>query len=252
LKGFVCYKAVNSEPGIIFYICVFVTKDKTSRYKKIVKLNNVSGVILAGGTNTRFDGKIKANLVINGRTIISRIEDILIQVFSEIIIVTNTPEEFMEYNKYKIVSDQFRMVGPLGGIHAAMKAATSEALFVVAGDMPLLDKRMIIRQVEYFRNNKCDVLIPAVNYNIEPLHAIYNRSILKKIEEFLSCNLSYAVRDFLGKVVVKYLEVDDSEETMYAFTNINSPSDIPIVEEKLRNRDSAIFTNFNSEKKQIL
>ena len=195
--------------------------------------SNISGVILAGGTNTRFDGRIKANLIIDGRTIISRITDILSQVFSEIIIVTNTPEEFGEYNRYKIVSDQFRMVGPLGGIHAAMMASTNEAMFVVAGDMPLLEKSLIISQVEYFQNNKCNVLIPSVNQNIEPLHAIYNISILKRLEEYLNGDFGYAVRDFFNSVDVNYMQLEDSERIKNAFININSPSDILMVEKIL-------------------
>ena len=198
--------------------------------------SNISGVILAGGTNTRFDGRIKANLIIDGRTIISRITDILNQVFSEIIIVTNTPEEFGEYSRYKIVSDQFRMVGPLGGIHAAMIASTGEALFVVAGDMPLIEKSMIIRQIEYFQNNKCDVLIPAVNQNIEPLHAIYNISILKRLEGYLTGDYGYAVREFFKSMDVNYMQLEDSEKIKNAFTNINFPSDISLVEKILRIR----------------
>ena len=196
-------------------------------------LSNISGVILAGGTNTRFDGRIKANLIIDGRTIISRITDILNQVFSEIIIVTNTPEEFGEYSRYKIVSDQFRMVGPLGGIHAAMITSTGEALFVVAGDMPLIEKSMIIRQIEYFQNNKCDILVPVVNQNIEPLHAIYNISILKRLEGYLSGDYEYAVRDFFKIVDVNYMQFSDSEKIKNAFTNINSPNDILMVEKIL-------------------
>ena len=195
--------------------------------------SNISGVILAGGTNTRFDGRIKANLIIDGRTIISRITDIFSHVFSEIIIVTNTPEEFGEYNRYKIVSDQFRMVCPLGGIHAALIASTSEALFVVAGDMPLLEKSLIVRQIEYFQNNRCDVLIPAVSQNIEPLHAIYNISILKRLEEFLAGDYGYAVREFLMNVDVNYMQLEDSEKIKKAITNKNSPSDILMVEKIL-------------------
>jgi molybdopterin-guanine dinucleotide biosynthesis protein A len=125
------------------------------------------------------------------------------------------------------------MVGPLGGIHAAMMASTREALFVVAGDMPLLEKSVIIRQIEYFQNNSCDVLIPVVNQNIEPLHAIYNISILKRLEEFLAGDYGYAVREFLMSVDVKYMQLEDSERIKNAFMNINSPSDILMVKKIL-------------------
>jgi molybdopterin-guanine dinucleotide biosynthesis protein A len=201
-----------------------------------VKFNNISGVILAGGANSRFSGKIKANLVIDGRAIISGIAELLSQIFPEIIIVTNTPAEFNEYCKFRIVSDQFKMAGPLGGIHAAMKASSGEAVFVVAGDMPLLNKKIIIRQAKYFQNVICDILVPSLNQKIEPLHAVYSLSILKKLEEHLSEGASYSLREFFKKTDIRYLEFDDVEETESAFTNINTPSDILLIEEILKNR----------------
>jgi len=200
-------------------------KHKRSRYIKIVKFNSISGVILAGGANTRFDGRTKANLVLDGRTIISGITEILDQIFPEIIIVTNSPEEFVEYSGHKITGDFFKKVGPLGGIHAAMKSSSFDAVFIFAGDMPSLNKSLIIRQADYFLNNNCDALIPSVNKKIEPLHAIYSVSVLKKLEDYLSGNSGYAVREFLTRIETRYLEFGDSEETKIAFTNINTPSD---------------------------
>jgi molybdopterin-guanine dinucleotide biosynthesis protein A len=216
---------VDNKARYNFYICMVVTKNKPSRYKRKVKFNNISGVILAGGTNSRFDGKTKANLIIEGRTIISGITEILSLIFSEIIIVTNTPDEFSEHTRYKIVSDRFKNAGPLGGIHAALMASSCNAVFVVAGDMPLLNKQLIISQTEDFIRNTCDALIPAINHNIEPLHAIYSITILNRLEEYLSGNSNSAVREFFNKIDTKYLELKDSEDTKNAFTNINTPSD---------------------------
>lgn len=199
--------------------------------------SNISGVILTGGSNTRFDGITKANLLIDGRTIISGITEILKQIFPEIIIVTNTPEEFIEYSEYRIVGDHFIKVGPLGGIHAALKASSCNAVFVVAGDMPFLNKDLIVRQTDFFLNNNCDALVPAVNQNIEPLHAIYNIIILDKLEKYLSGDSNFAVREFFNKIDTRYLEFENSDETMIAFTNINTPSD---------------FINFKSSKNRYI
>jgi len=195
--------------------------------------DNISGVILAGGANMRFKGITKAKIVIDGKTIISRILETISEIFDEIIIVTNTPDEFKEYSNYNIVSDQILKVGPLGGIHAALKSSSKEALFVFAGDMPLLEKKLIIKQIDFYNNHKCDILIPRIDQYIEPLHAIYNISILKGLEEYLSGDHNYAVRDFFSKVNISYLEFEDTEETNKAFTNINSPLDILTVEKIL-------------------
>lgn len=195
---------------------------------------NISGVILAGGENRRFNGITKSKIVIDGKPIISRILDTINEIFNEIIIVTNSPEEFKEYCNCKIVSDHFLKVGPLGGIHAALKGSSKEALFVFAGDMPLLDKKLILSQINYFDDHKCDILIPRVSQYIEPLHAIYSIGILKTLEDYLGGNQNCAVREFILKVNVRYLELGDSEETRRTFTNINSPLDVLLAEKVLR------------------
>jgi len=188
--------------------------------------NGISGVILAGGTNKRFGGITKANIVIGGKTIISSIICAIKDLFSEIIIVTNTPSEFRDYIQYKIIKDQYSESGPLGGIHAALKSSSEDAIFVFAGDMPFLNKEIIVEQINEFRKAGYDVLIPKVDQFIEPLHAIYRKSVLKDLERFMFEGKTWAVRDFLLEVNVGYLQIPKTETSNLAFTNINSPSDI--------------------------
>jgi molybdopterin-guanine dinucleotide biosynthesis protein A len=197
---------------------------------------SISAVILAGGANSRFNGVTKAKIIISGKSIISRIFTTIGDIFEEIILVTNTPQEFAEYSNYTITGDQILNAGPLGGIHAAIKTASGEAFFVFAGDMPLLSKSLILKQIEYFHKNKCDVLIPRIGENIEPLHAIYNRSVLNPLEEYLVRHDDYAVRDFFRMVRAKYFEPEASEEIKTAFTNINVPGDIILVEKILSDK----------------
>jgi molybdopterin-guanine dinucleotide biosynthesis protein A len=197
---------------------------------------NIAGVILAGGSNRRFNGITKSNILIDGKSIISRMADTIGDIFDEKIIVTNTPGEFNEFTSFKITGDQFMNAGPLGGIHAAMKASIKEALFVFAGDMPLLDREVIIRQIDYFINNRYDILIPRIDQLIEPLHSIYRNSLVQTLEEFLTGNKHVAVRDLFKKVNTSYFEVAKNKETKYAFMNINSPSDVSLAEKILKNR----------------
>jgi molybdopterin-guanine dinucleotide biosynthesis protein A len=188
--------------------------------------NNISGVILAGGANKRFGGTTKANLVVEGITIISRIISVIEEFFPELIIVTNSPEEFGEFIQCKITKDHYLKSGPLAGIHAALKASSQEAVFVFAGDMPFPDKKIIKDQINEFNKQNCDVLIPEVGKYIEPLHAIYRKSLLNDLEKFLSAETNRAVRDFLTEVNISFLQLPDTEMNRKAFTNINSPSDL--------------------------
>jgi molybdopterin-guanine dinucleotide biosynthesis protein A len=191
-------------------------------------IRNISGVILAGGKNRRFNGINKSKIVFEGKPIISRIIETLDNIFDEIIIVTNTPEEFREYNNCKIIGDQLINKGPLGGIHSALIETGKEAVFVVACDMPMLDRNIIIRQIEFYNNKGCDILIPKINQYIEPLHGIYRKTMTPILSAYLEVKNNYAVREFCttADADVCYFELKESEINARVFTNINSPSDI--------------------------
>ncbi|MGC1391585.1 MAG: molybdenum cofactor guanylyltransferase [Bacteroidales bacterium] len=186
----------------------------------------ISGVILAGGNSKRFNGILKAKIIIKGKTIISRIIETIEDIFDEIIIVTNIPEKFHEYTSCKIISDQFCNKGPLGGIHAALKESEREAIFVIAGDMPNPDRNLIVRQVNFYNNELCDVVIPQMDKFIEPLHGIYRKTITRNLEDYLSHDNDYAVREFFKRTNVHYMELTVSEKANNPFININSPSDV--------------------------
>jgi molybdenum cofactor guanylyltransferase len=189
-------------------------------------VSRISGVILAGGSNRRFGGITKANVVIDGKTIISRMISTIRDLFDEIIIVTNSPEDFREFTQYKIIRDQYLNAGPLGGIHAALKASSQDSIFVFAGDMPFLDGEIITGQINEYYKLQYDILIPEIDRFIEPLHAIYKKSVLNDLENFLFEKKSRAVRDFLLKVNTGYLQIPKTKKTDIAFANINSPSDL--------------------------
>lgn len=200
--------------------------DQFASFHVFLMESRISGVILAGGDNKRFGGITKSNIVIGGKTIISGIITTIEDLFNEIIIVTNRPSEYREFTHYKIIKDQYLKAGPLGGIHAALKSSSEEAIFVFAGDMPFLNKEIITNQIHEFNNRSYDILIPKVDQLIEPLHAIYRKSVLKDLERFLSEGKTRAVRDFITEVNVGYLQFPKTETSTLAFTNINSPSDI--------------------------
>ncbi|HSQ33967.1 MAG TPA: NTP transferase domain-containing protein, partial [Peptostreptococcaceae bacterium] len=74
-----------------------------------------SAVILAGGKSTRmkFDKQL---LCVDEKRIIYNIADKLKNEFEDIIIVSNNQEYYKDSN-YKVVSDELKQCGPLGGIH---------------------------------------------------------------------------------------------------------------------------------------
>jgi molybdopterin-guanine dinucleotide biosynthesis protein A len=92
--------------------------------------------------------------------------------------------------------------------------------------MPFLDRNVILRMIEAYRNSKADALIPGVGKYIEPLHSIYRLSVTEHLEAYLKNHQSRAVRDYIELLKVEYIQFEESEIFKKAFTNINSPSDL--------------------------
>jgi molybdopterin-guanine dinucleotide biosynthesis protein A len=186
---------------------------------------NINGVILAGGINSRLNNVIKANIEIGGVSVIHRILDCISDIFTDIIVITNTPDEFRMLRGVRFAGDTYLKTGPLGGIHSAVKNSSGDAVFVFAGDMPFIDKKIIMRMIDYFDRVNCDILIPKTGEDIEPLHAIYSTSVLDSLEKYLEENNNTAVREFIKTMNVEYLEITNEEISIYPFFNINSPAD---------------------------
>jgi molybdopterin-guanine dinucleotide biosynthesis protein A len=197
---------------------------------------SLSGVILAGGSNRRFSGRTKANLEIDGVTIITGIIKKIATFFEEIIIVTNNPEEFSQFQGVKLAGDIFLNAGPLGGIHSGIKKSSKDAVFVFAGDMPLLNVQIINRQIEFLESNPCCILVPRFGDNIEPLHSIYSRSVLDPLEKYLSGGNDHAVREFFRLSDTVFFDLEDSEDVRNAFANINYPSDLEAVKSIMKQK----------------
>lgn len=194
----------------------------------------ISAAILAGGPARRMKGVAKPNIIVGGEKIIVRTLATLKDLFDEIIIVTNTPAEFTPASGCKIVADHYTGIGPIGGIHAALKAACGDAVFIFAGDMPLLSRSFIKRQKLLFENVDCDILVPKTGSSVEPLHSIYRTSVLSLLEEYLSAANDNAVHVFFNTVNTKYMELDETEELRNMFSNINLQSDVTHIEKIIR------------------
>jgi molybdopterin-guanine dinucleotide biosynthesis protein A len=142
----------------------------------------VTAVILAGGGSTRMKSN-KALLPYSGELFIERIYRQLAAIFSDVILVTNTPELY-SFLPCRTVSDIFPGMGSLAGIHAGLSNSETHYIFAVACDMPYLNETLIRRLVVGI--NGQDVVIPESDGGLEPLHAVYGKGSLPAMEDALS------------------------------------------------------------------
>jgi len=192
-----------------------------------------TGVILSGGLNSRFDGKNKAFMKVGGRRIIDRLLDIFSDLFAEIIIVTNQPRHFLQWD-LTIVTDIFSVRSSLTGIHTGLFYMKNPYGFFSACDTPFLKKELVeilIEQIE----QKIDIIMPETAAGFEPLCAIYSKRCLKPAEDHLRANkvkIQWALRSSRIKHIPEnQLRTVDPE--LRSFLNINSPQDLARAEEMI-------------------
>ena len=145
-----------------------------------------SGVILAGGLATRYGGENKAFLKVGGVRILDHLFDLFSELFDEIILVTNRPRDFLEWDAL-IVTDVFPVRSSLTGIHAGLFYASHPFAFFSACDTPFL-KKEIIETVLSEIEPGADLVLPRTSTGYEPLCAAYSRRCLKPAEDHLQAN----------------------------------------------------------------
>ena len=186
----------------------------------------IHSAILAGGKSSRYGGFNKAYILINGRRIIDRNISDLKGLFPVISIVTNTLNQFSDYSNYPMSSDYYKEIGPLAGIHSALKNTSANAVFISSCDMPFLNIDIINKILEIGKSNNYQVIVPRWNGQIEPLHALYHESVLPPLESYIKNNANRSVHKFLKTINCLFLDLDSNQITEKAFANINSETDL--------------------------
>lgn len=190
----------------------------------MIKLD-ITCAILAGGKASRFNGNNKALIKVGRDTNLDKFIELADSLFSEIILVSNNPELYQEYQNIRIVSDIFTDIGPLAGIHSAIYHSENPNIFLFACDMPFINKDIVIAEINAFKDHNCDIIVPRIIDFFEPLHSIYRKELLDKLEDHIKTTTNRSIRSFFSKVNAYYWDLEDNEENRKAFSNINTHHD---------------------------
>ncbi|MBU4485328.1 MAG: molybdenum cofactor guanylyltransferase [Candidatus Delongbacteria bacterium] len=186
----------------------------------------ISCAVLAGGKSKRLNGANKALLQIGEKSNLEKIISFAKKYFSETLLITNDSKHYEFYKEVKIFEDLIKNIGPLGGIHSALKNAEANSVFFFPCDMPFLKEELIKKEIDIYIEKNCEVIIPRIGEFIEPLHSIFSKNLLTKLEEHIKITDNYAIRSFFDKADVFYWDIEDSIESRKSFFNINTHHDL--------------------------
>ncbi|KDR94865.1 molybdopterin-guanine dinucleotide biosynthesis protein A [Peptoclostridium litorale DSM 5388] len=197
-----------------------------------------SAIVLAGGKSSRM-GFDKQFISINERRLMDSIVSRLSRVFDDIVIVSNTPKIYMGIS-YNVVTDSIRGKGPLGGIHAGLKAAKYKYCYLMACDMPNIN----FDYIDYMKNSiKLEVesgvdikaCVTRQNIWVEPFNAFYSKDMISDIEDHLKGS-RMSVLSLLEKLDTLYVEEESARRFSPCwdmFFNMNTKHDIDLYMESI-------------------
>lgn len=176
-------------------------------------------------------GEDKALLKLHGVPLIELVLHEIEDLTDEILISTNNPKA-LEYLHVRLVSDPVPGEGALRGLHTALASADNERVLVLACDMPFVQKELLAAMLSI--NSSDDVIVPMLDGNYEPMHAIYLRTpCLRAVENALNAG-EKKLTSFFHEVRVHPLGEEFGgryDPEGLSFFNINTPQDLHMAEE---------------------
>ncbi len=186
-------------------------------------LDDLTGIVLAGGSSRRM-GRDKALLRLEDRPMIQIVVARMQAVCREVLIVSNETSRYEGFG-VSVVTDRFRGVGVLGGLHAGLKAASHELTLAVGCDMPFIKPCVLGAFAGWVVGY--DVALLRHDGQVEPLHGAYRRTCLPAIEGAIRSGERRIV-SFFPQVRVRTVspeEVLPIDPRLESFRNVNTPED---------------------------
>jgi molybdopterin-guanine dinucleotide biosynthesis protein A len=194
--------------------------------------SDVTCIILAGGVSRRM-GQDKAFIQIEGVRLLDYVYGKCQELFKEIIIVTNQPQQFIEYQT-PVVVDEIPRTGSLIGLYTGLKRASNDYSFCVACDMPFLKPELIAYLID--KRHQHDVVIPKTKAGLEPLHALYSKRCIGPMEKLIKRG-DLKISNVLTECRVYYCreeKIRKIDPALTSFVNANTKRELFKIQQMLK------------------
>ena len=192
-------------------------------------LPDVAAFILAGGKSTRM-GADKAFVALDGRTLLARALELARSTTADVRIVGD-PAKFAEFGP--VVEDVFRECGPLGGIHAALRASSAELNLMLAVDVPFVSPALLEFLIARARGSAALVTVARAGGRWQPLCAVYRREFAEAAEKALQSGRHKidALFDTVWTLAVAEEELEAAGFAAGMFRNLNTREEVEAARE---------------------
>jgi molybdopterin-guanine dinucleotide biosynthesis protein A len=187
-----------------------------------------SAAILAGGRASRFGGRDKGALMVDGRSIFDRQLAELSRLTDDILVVGRSAADALpasRHTPFRLVADRVADRGPLGGLDAALAVARDSHLVVVACDMPFVTAQFLSFLLSLTADH--DIVVPRTERGYHPLCAVYARTCGAAVARRLAAG-ALAVRGLFEEMRVRVVtdeELDAFGDRARLLANVNTAAE---------------------------
>jgi molybdopterin-guanine dinucleotide biosynthesis protein A len=184
-------------------------------------VENVTGVVLAGGQGRRMGGVDKGLQLLSGRPMIEHVIERLAPQVDEIVINANQNLEAYAQFGHAVVPDVTGgFAGPLAGLQAGLQAAKHPLVVTAPCDSPFLPQDLVPRLRAALAGN--DLAVAKTGKQAHPVFALVRRGLLDHLTAYLNGG-GRKIDAWYASLAVVEVPFDDEAE---AFSNINTREEL--------------------------
>ena len=192
----------------------------------MIKPQQITAVILAGGRSSRMNGEDKGLIKINQKPLISSIIEVIKNEVGTILINANrNQEQYQHFSKNPIVSDDSPdFQGPLAGIAKAMAIAKTPYLLVLPCDCPSVSITLLDCLKTTMATQNSEICVAHDGQKLQPTFALLKTNLLNSLLQYLQQgNRKVSLWYQQQQMVIADLSTDKQ-----SFVNLNTPEDFAL------------------------
>ena len=199
-------------------------------------LNNILGVVLAGGKSQRF-GQDKSQVKLQDKILINYILGEIIDVFQETLIIANDPIDYMQSDKISITKDFKSNLGPLGGVLSGMKWIKENNknykwISTFPSDTPFFSKKELNYFYEKIKENNSKLFFIKNKDTRHNIFGLWSLDLIDQLEKDLLKG-QRKVEDWADSIGVSTVNIEYKKPD--PFFNINTKEDLKKAKEMMNN-----------------
>lgn len=176
-------------------------------------------LILAGGMGRRMGGANKALLQLQQQTFLSRLENALSDFDEKLISIQDA--SWLGDSPFLPVLDQVTDRGPMEGLRCSLSLCRSDALLVVACDMPLFSGELAKAMIQAGEGFDAVICRDSMG-KLHPLCGIYSKQCLPVMDSLIAQG-NYRIMEITKLVPTRIFPLNDFAFSDTLLSNINTP-----------------------------